>query len=162
MTHYEDMSQDSKVWIYQSNREFRDAEVDAIRKRMKEFMEDWAAHGQQLNAFGDVYYNRFVVVFVNEIEVQATGCSIDKSVHLIKEICETFDVDLFDRLTITYLKGLDVYACNKQEFQQKVESGEIDDKTLIFNNLVNTKALFETEWKVSLKDHFLSKEIGVN
>lgn len=161
MTHYEDMPQDSKVWIYQSNREFRDPEVDAIRKRMKEFMEDWAAHGQQLKAFGDVYYNHFVVIVVNEIEVQATGCSIDKSVHLIKEICETFDVDLFDRLTITYMKGLDVFACDKTTFLQKAESGEIDDKTLIFNNLVNTKTLFETAWKVPLKDHFLSKGIGV-
>lgn len=162
MTHYEDMPQDSKVWIYQSNREFRDSEVDAIRKRMKEFMEDWAAHGKQLNAFGDVYYNRFVVIVVNEIEVQATGCSIDKSVHLIKEICETFDVDLFDRLSIAYMKGLDVYACDKTTFQQKVENGEVDDKTLLFNNLVNTKALFETEWKVPLKDHFLSKNISIN
>jgi len=161
MTHYEDMPQDSKVWIYQSNREFRDAEVDAIRKRMKEFMEDWAAHGEKLNAFGDVYYNRFVVIVVNEIEVQATGCSIDKSVHLIKEICKTFDVDLFDRLSITYMKGLDVFACDKAIFQQKIESGEINGKTLVFNNLVNTKALFETEWKVPLTDHFLSKGVSV-
>lgn len=157
MTHYDDMPLESKLWIYQSDRDFRDAEVQGIRQRMREFMEDWSAHGNMLKAFGDVYFNRFLVVMVDEKVAVASGCSIDKSVHLIKEISSAFEVNLFDRLSIAYMQGLDVFVVSKAEFQQKVDSGEINENTLVFNNLVNTKSTFESQWKTPLKEHYLYK-----
>jgi len=159
MTYYEDMPLESKVWIYQSDRDFRDAEVQGIRQRMREFMEEWSAHGDNLKAFGDVYYNRFLVIMVDESVTVASGCSIDKSVHLIKEISNAFDVDLFDRLPVAYMQGSDVHVVSKKEFLTKVDNSELDEQTLIFNNLVNTKSTFETLWKVPLKEHYLSKVV---
>lgn len=159
MTYYEDMPLESKVWIYQSDRDFRDAEVQGIRQRMREFMEEWSAHGDNLKAFGDVYYNRFLVIMVDESVTVASGCSIDKSVHLIKEISNAFDVDLFDRLPVAYMQGSDVHVVSKKEFLTKMDNSELDEQTLIFNNLVNTKSTFETLWKVPLKEHYLSKVV---
>ncbi len=159
MTYYDDMPFESKVWIYQSDRDFRDAEVQGIRQRMREFMEEWSAHGNALKAFGDVYYNRFLVVMVDESVEVASGCSIDKSVHLIKEISAAFEVNLFDRLSIAYMQGSDVFVVSKAEFQQKVDKGEINEQTLVFNNLVNTKATFENMWKIPLKEHYLFKVV---
>jgi len=159
MTYYDDMPLESKVWIYQSDRDFRDGEVQGIRQRMREFMEDWTAHGNALKAFGDVYYNRFLVIMVDESVEVASGCSIDKSVHLIKEISSAFEVNLFDRLTVTYMQGSEVFAVSKAEFQQKIENGELNENTLVFNNLVNTKTTFETMWKIPLKEHYLFKVV---
>jgi len=160
MSYYDDMPFESKVWIYQSDRDFRDAEVQGIRQRMREFMEDWSAHGNQLKAFGDVYYNRFLVIMVDENVEVASGCSIDKSVHLIKEISTAFEVDLFDRLSVAYMVGSDVFVVSKATFQQKIDSGELDENTTLFNNLVNTKTTFENMWKIPLKDHYLSKVLA--
>jgi len=160
MTYYDDMPFESKVWIYQSDRDFRDAEVQGIRQRMREFMEDWTAHGNTLKAFGDVYYNRFLVIMVDESIAVASGCSIDKSVHLVKEISSAFEVNLFDRLSIAYMQGSDVFVVSKAEFQQKMESKELNENTVVFNNLVNTKTTFENMWKVPLKEHYLFKVVA--
>lgn len=160
MTYYDDMPNESKVWIYQSDRDFRDAEVQGIRQRLREFMENWTAHGNSLKAFGDVYYNRFLVIMVDESMATASGCSIDKSVHLIKEISSAFEVNLFDRLSIAYMQGSDVFVVSKAHFQQKVDSGELNENTVVFNNLVNTKTTFENMWKVPFKEHYLFK-VGV-
>ncbi len=152
MTYYSDMPDHSKVWIYQSSRAFRDVEVQGIRHRIKEFISDWKAHGEDLKAFGDVYYNQFIVIIVDEAQAKASGCSIDSSVHFIKEIEATFEVNLFDRLTIAVMLGQDIHLMEKTEFKSRILSGEIDENTIVFNNMVANKEAFETKWKIPVKD----------
>jgi len=155
MTYYDDMPANSKVWVYQSNRPFRDVEVQGIRHKLREFILEWTAHGAKLKAFGDVYYNQFIVVMVDEAQATASGCSIDASVHFIKEIEKTFDVDLFDRLTVAYMQGQEVILSSKDDVKQKMNQGEISEDTIIFNNLVNNKDAFESKWKIPLKESWV-------
>ena len=78
-------SPQSKVWVYQSNREFTASETEEIKKIGLLFTRDWTAHGSQLNASLDILYNRFIVVMVDENDASASGCSIDKSLAFIKK-----------------------------------------------------------------------------
>jgi len=156
MTYYDDMPANSKVWVYQSDRPFRDVEVQGIRHKLKEFILEWTAHGAKLKAFGDVYYNQFIVVMVDEAQAEASGCSIDASVHFIKEIEKTFEVNLFDRLTVAYMQGQDVLLSSKDEVKSKISQGEISEDTIIFNNMVKDKDAFETNWKIPLKESWVN------
>lgn len=160
MTYYDDMPANSKVWVYQSDRPFRDVEVQGIRHKLKEFMLEWTAHGAALKAFGDVYYNQFIVIMVDEAQAQASGCSIDASVHFIKEIESTFEVDLFDRLTVAYMKGQEVLISSKDDVKVKLTQGEISADTIIFNNMVNDKDDFETNWKIPLKESWVNNLVA--
>ena len=47
------MPADSRIWIYQSNREFTNAEETQIEKLTKDFLESWTAHNQELKASFD-------------------------------------------------------------------------------------------------------------
>lgn len=156
MTFYDDMPANSRVWVYQSDRPFRDAEVQGIRHKLKEFILEWTAHGAKLKAFGDVYYNQFIVIMVDEAQAEASGCSIDASIHFIKEIETTFEVDLFDRLTVAYMKGQEVLISSKDDVKVKLTQGEISTDTIIFNNMVNDKDAFETNWKIPLKESWVN------
>ena len=49
-TPFENLPEDSKIWIYQSNRKLTDDEVTAITAKCQEFVENWAAHGTSLEA----------------------------------------------------------------------------------------------------------------
>jgi len=40
----------------------------------------WTAHNNQLKAKGEIRYNRFLILIVDESQAGASGCSIDKSV----------------------------------------------------------------------------------
>ena len=151
MTFYQDMPENSKVWIYQSNRPFREVEVDGIRHKLKTFLENWQAHGNNLIAFGDVYYSQFVVLMVDEKEAKASGCSIDTSVHFIEELGKIYEVDFFDRLSIAYVFENQVKVVSKNEFKQLLKSGELSNETIVFNNLIKNKLEFENKWKIPVK-----------
>jgi hypothetical protein len=75
-------SPDSKVWIYQSNRVFTEAENKLILDKATSFISDWTAHGKLLKASINSYYNRFLVLMVDETQANASGCGIDKSAAL--------------------------------------------------------------------------------
>jgi hypothetical protein len=42
-----------------------------------------------------------------------------------------------------------------------LENGKINDDTIVFNNLVSTKAEFETNWETPLKDSPFAKFMKV-
>ena len=56
-TPFENLPEDSKIWIYQSNRKLTDDEVTEITKKCQEFVENWAAHGTSLEASFLLKYN---------------------------------------------------------------------------------------------------------
>ena len=83
---FEELPEDSKIWIYQSNRKLSDDEVTTIDTKCQEFVENWAAHGTSLEASFLLKYNRFIIFGVNQEVQQTTGCSIDASVHFIQQL----------------------------------------------------------------------------
>lgn len=146
------LQKDSRVWIYQSSRRFTKAEVEIIRHKLREFTLDWTSHNNKLKAQGDVYYERFVVLMVDEKEAGASGCSIDKSVYFIQELEREFGVDMFDRMNFAFEKNGEIQTAHKEEFQALYQDGLINDDTIIFNNLVSSKGEFEEGWKIRLGD----------
>jgi hypothetical protein len=81
---FDSLPEESKIWIYQSNRKFSDEEIQEIEKDLTSFLEDWSAHGQQLEASFVTKYNRFIIIAVNQEVQAATGCSIVLLLHLFK------------------------------------------------------------------------------
>ncbi|HTM99820.1 MAG TPA: hypothetical protein VL088_13785 [Pedobacter sp.] len=145
-------SPQSKIWIYQSNRAFSPEEVNAIQQKLAEFTAQWKAHGHQLKAKAEIRYNFFIVLIVDQDSANATGCSIDSSVRVIKEIEQTYGVDLFDRFNMAYKIDDEVYVNSKEDFETLITIKKITPDTMVFNNLVQTLAEYETKWEVPLAE----------
>ncbi|RZK42485.1 MAG: ABC transporter ATPase [Pedobacter sp.] len=145
-------SPQSKVWIYQSNRAFSNEEAAAIQQKLDAFTEQWKAHGHQLKAKAEIPYNFFIVLIVDQDIANTTGCSIDSSVRLIKEIESEYQVDLFDRFNIAYKIGDTVHVNSKEDFETLVTIKKITAETIVFNNLVQTLAEYESKWEVPLSE----------
>ncbi|HMI02354.1 MAG TPA: hypothetical protein VK541_07735 [Pedobacter sp.] len=141
-------SPQSRVWVYQSDRAFSNAEVKTIQQQLDEFSAQWKAHGQQLNAKAQVLYNFFIVFIVDEASAGVTGCSIDSSVRIIKEIEQAYQVDLFNRFNIAYKLDDRVIVVNKEDFETLVNIKAIGPKTIVFNNMIQSLQEFETKWEV--------------
>jgi hypothetical protein len=146
------ISENSRIWIYQSNRELQPVEQEQIQRGLNAFTSQWLAHGHQLTALAEIRYHRFIILMVDEDRAGATGCSIDKSVNLMKEIEDEFKVSLFDRFNIAYRDGDAIKSCSRAEFENLISSGTINENTLVFNNLVPTVRELNTQWEVPLKD----------
>ena len=151
------MPNEARIWVYQSNRLLSNAEVSGIKKSGIEFIADWAAHGAALKASFAVLYSRFIIIAVDEKQALASGCSIDKSVKFIKALEQQFDLNLFDRLQVAYRKGDEILACHLNEFEKLATQGAVNGSTVVFNNMITTKASFDKEWEVPLANSWQKK-----
>jgi hypothetical protein len=152
MLTFNEMPGHSKVWIYQSDRNFTDLEIAEIKKKSAMFLLDWSSHGNMMLATIDVLYNRFLVVLVDENAASASGCGIDKSVRFMQQIEKDYLVNLFDRLLVTFRDENNIIRGTKlQEFEKLVEKGALNENTIVFNNLVGTKEEMQTKWEVPMK-----------
>ncbi len=145
-------SPSSKVWIYQSNKEFSTEELVWLQKQLFHFTEQWTAHNQQLVAKSEIRYKRFIILMVDETAAGASGCSIDKSVHFMQEIERTLGVNLFDRLQFAYKNEEKIVVVNRSEMELNIENGIVTKNTIVFNNLVTTKAALDNQWEIPLAE----------
>ncbi|MBK8493288.1 MAG: hypothetical protein IPL49_21000 [Saprospirales bacterium] len=146
MVTYKDLPPDAKVWIYQSNRPFTDAELKELEPQIQTFADEWVSHNVKLKSFGAVYLHRFIVLMVDENQAGASGCSIDRSVYFPKLVERNFGVELFDRQTFAFRQGDEVRTVPSHEFARLYQSGAINDETLVFDNLVSNKETFDKAW----------------
>ncbi|MBP8793684.1 MAG: ABC transporter ATPase [Lutibacter sp.] len=147
---FESLANSSKVWIYQSNREFSSHEGEIIKDKIESFVANWNRHGDDLNASYKIVYNQFIVLAVDEDSEGISGCSIDSSVNLIKQLEKEFDIDLTNRLNISFKDGETINVVNMGDFQKYVQQGKVTAETIVFNNMVTTKGDFESNWEVSV------------
>jgi hypothetical protein len=157
MNTIKNMPPDARVWVYQSNKALSDTELNSLEAEGEKFVSNWSAHGAALNASFDVLYNRFIVIAVDEKQALASGCSIDKSVHFIKQIEQQFGLNLFDRMQVAYKSGAEIAACSLAEFEKLAAEKKVNEDTIVFNNMINTKAAFDTEWEVPVKNSWQSR-----
>ncbi len=151
------MPSNARVWVYQSNRILSEIELKAIENSGLTFINKWTAHGASLKASFDVLYNRFVVIAVDEAQALASGCSVDKSVHFVKELEQQLQLNFFDRMQVVYRKGNELASCSLSEFEKLASQNLVNESTIVFNNMVNNKTAFDTEWEVPLKQSWQSR-----
>ena len=149
---FEKMPDSSRIWIYQSNREFSGEEVNVIILNAKNFIDNWTRHGDDLKGSFTIVYNRFVVIAVDENFANVSGCSIDASVRFIKQLQSELNVDLLNKLNIAFKTNDDVNSVSLNDFRSFIANDKITQDTIVFNNLVDTKADFESKWEVPAKE----------
>ncbi|MBI5913818.1 MAG: hypothetical protein HY842_00435 [Bacteroidetes bacterium] len=146
MSDFQTLPASTRVWIYQSNRPFRAEDVPQLKEQVDRFAQNWVSHNRQLRAHGDVLHGQFVVLMVDESLADASGCSIDKSVYFLKQVENAYGVDLFDRMTFTWMDGDKVKTADSTTFSKLYSEGKITGDTLVFDNLVQTKGELEEKW----------------
>lgn len=154
---FEDLPDDSRIWIYQSNRKFSDAEIMTLQNHLSEFLTEWTAHGASLEAAFEIKHQRFIVIGLNQANASASGCSIDASVHFIQQLEKEFDVDLLDKMNVTYYTGEYLAFKPLNEFKAMAKAKAISKNTIVFNNLVNTKEEYLENWEVPAAESWHSR-----
>jgi hypothetical protein len=148
LTDFNSLPDESRVWIYQANRPFKEEELDVLKPKLDEFLKQWTAHGQDLNAAYDLPYNRFIVLGLDQSVAGASGCSIDSSVHFIQEVEKEFQIDLMDKMNVTYKNGAFVAHKDLIDFRKMAKAKSVSDKTIVFNNLVQSVGEYRENWEV--------------
>lgn len=154
---FETLPEESRIWIYQSNRKFSEEEITEIEESLKAFLESWAAHGAALEASYQLKYNRFIIIAINQEVQAATGCSIDASVQFIQALEQKFSVDLLDKMNVTFKLGEHIAYKTLIDFKKMAKEKAVSANTVVFNNLVNTVGEWQDYWEVPAGESWHSR-----
>lgn len=149
---YNSLPDTARVWVYQSDRSFKESELEVIQKEATEFINSWTRHGDDLKGGYTVLYNQFLILAIDESFANASGCSIDSSVRFIKKLETELKVDLMNKLNISFKDGENINIVSLADFQKYAKAGQISAETIVFNNMVQTKGEIATKWEVPAKE----------
>lgn len=150
-TEYKNLQNNSRVWIYQSNRVFTHKEIEFVTEKATDFINNWTRHGDDLKGSFTIKYHQFLVLAVDENFNNVSGCSIDASVRFVQQLEQSLQLDLMDKMNITFKDGENINLIKLSQFQEFVKSKKINEETIVFNNLIATKEDFENNWEVPVK-----------
>ncbi|MCL5127938.1 MULTISPECIES: ABC transporter ATPase [unclassified Algibacter] len=151
------LPEESRVWIYQANRSFNEQELEEIHDKLNVFIENWTAHGSDLQSGYTIKYKRFIIIGVNQSMSQASGCSIDASVRFIQQLEKDYNVDLMDKMNVSYKQGEYVAYKTLIDFRKMAKDKAVSKNTIVFNNLVATVGEFKENWEVPASESWHSR-----
>ena len=154
---FHSLPETSRIWIYQCNRTFSDAEIEEVESLTQEFLTQWTAHGADLKAGFEIPYNRFLVIGLDQSINSASGCSIDASVHFIQHLEQRFQVDLLDKMNVSFKQGEYVAYKSLKDFKKMAKEKAVSKNTVVFNNLVATKQEYLEHWEVPASESWHSR-----
>ncbi|WCO00928.1 ABC transporter ATPase [Psychroserpens ponticola] len=151
------LPEESRVWIYQANRSFSEQEISEIGDKLNIFIENWTAHGSDLQSGFMIKYKRFIIIALNQKLQNATGCSIDASVHFIQQLEKDYNVDLMDKMNVSYKQGDYIAYKTLLDFKKMAKDKAVSKNTIVFNNMVINIAEFNENWEVPASESWHSR-----
>ncbi|MBS1687839.1 MAG: hypothetical protein JSS96_03880 [Bacteroidetes bacterium] len=155
-----DFPDNARVWVYQSSRPFVEKEEIEINEQLHQFYAHWQAHGAAVKGWAKLLYRQFVVIMADETDVEVSGCSTDSSVRVIKSLERQYDVNFFDRMTITFLRNDKAEMLPFNQVQYAIDKGFVTKDTYLFNNIVTNKKDLMEQWLVPLSESWLANRVS--
>lgn len=151
---------ESRIWIYGAERALTAAETITVRTRLQEFVASWVSHRQELKAAADVLHNRFIIVAVDETQAEASGCSIDGSVHFLQELGAELGVDFFNRMKFSYRdKNGEIQTISRDEFKFMYKNEQLENTTPVFDTLIKEMGELRQIFERPLEDSWHSRMV---
>ena len=90
------------------------------------------------------------------------GTAQDNSIKLMKQLGEELEVDFLNRMIQSYRKNGKVEIVEMNDFSTLLANNEIDENTIVYNNMVTTKIDFDNNWEVPLKNSWHKQLLEVS
>ena len=154
---FEQLSIHSKVWIYASQAPLTNEQSSIISEELKLFTDAWQAHGVALKASYEIKHNHFIVIGVDESHHSPSGCSIDKSVQVIKSIESQLKIDLMNRLVVYVLENNAVKTYAAGKLSSVIQEGLLHIDSQVFDNTITSLEKYKTEWLKPAQETWLQR-----
>jgi|TARA_R110000822_G_scaffold213470_1_gene348697 hypothetical protein len=154
---FEEIPEDAKVWVYPSSRKFYPNEIEALEEKVKTFVESWKSDDATFKASFKFLYNRFIILTADDIATELSNADIDASVSFILTLQETYEVALLDRMNVCFKQGEHVQYKDLKDFKKLLKNKALTGKSIIFDNLVNTKQDFDNFWEIGIEESWYNR-----
>ncbi len=154
---FQNFPTDAKVWIYAVPQAISQASIEEIKNKLNGFLLSWNAHGAALIADYAIVENHFIILAVNETQAKASGCSIDSSVKIMRDISTLIKQDVLERALVYYQNESDgaIKNIHFSKLEQALSTSLLNENTLIYDNTIHTLEQLRTQWKTQLKNTWM-------
>jgi hypothetical protein len=156
---FENLPPHSRIWVYQADRKLTEYEVKQVSADFQAFCEGWEAHGQPLQTSFQLLLNQFLVLAVDEGIHHASGCSIDGSVRVLKNL-QNHGINFLDASRIAFQINDEIKLFSRLELKPLFTSSYLSSQTITFNNLVTTKGDWEIKWRIPVEKSWMAKYLA--
>ena len=146
-----------KLWVFPSNRKFYPQEISELKEQIEAFLNNWTHNGEGLNCAYQLKYDRFIIVTVDDSKISLSLEAHDKLVTLIQNLENKLKVILLDKINVCYKQGEFVQYKDLKEFKQLIKNKGVSEKTIVFDNMITTKAALEQDWEINIMDSWLGR-----
>lgn len=153
---FNSLSEEAKVWVYPSSRKFYPQEIDELKEKLQSFVEAWKQDDADFKASFELKYDRFIV-FSAEEDAQLTNADIDQQVAFILQLQQEYEVELLDKMNVCFKQGEFIQYKDVKEFKTLLKKKSVSAKTVVFDNLVQTKGELENYWEVPITESWYNR-----
>lgn len=154
---FQNLPDTSRVWVFQAEKPIPQSEIERLYPEVKQFIEEWTSHQATVRASFEFQYDYFLIVAVDEAQVGASGCSIDKMFRFVQSMESNLGVSLLGKQRIALLKNNSIRTFSLPELKSKIKSGEIQTDETYFDLLVTDKSSLSKDWIKPLSSGWLAK-----
>ncbi|GGG94677.1 hypothetical protein GCM10011416_10100 [Polaribacter pacificus] len=154
---YSEISEDAKVWVYPSSRKFYPKELEPIEEKIQQFIAGWKADDENFKASYKFVHQRFIILVADTENSPLSISEIDASVAFIIALQEEFGVELLDKMNVCFKQGEFVQYKELKEFKKLLKNKAVTAKTIVFDNLINTKHDLENHWEISIEESWYGR-----
>ncbi|WP_420551697.1 ABC transporter ATPase [Tenacibaculum aiptasiae] len=149
------LSEEAKVWIYPSSRKFYPQEIEGLKEKLKTFSEKWKSEEDFKVSF-ELRYNRFIIFSVED-NIQLSNAEIDKQVAFVLQLQQEYDIELLDKMNVCFKQGEYTQYKELKDFKKLIKNKSVTGKTIVFDNLVQTKHELDNYWEVPITESWYSR-----
>lgn len=153
---FSSLSETSRVWIYQANRELSSNEITEIKQLTIEYLNSWTAHGKPIRNSFEIRYNRFLVIAADD-DQYIGGCSLDDLGRFIQVLEQKYNINLLDKMNVSFRKEEEIYYVPLIDFKKMAQQKLVSNETIVFNNLVSNLYEYQHFWETPAFDSWHSR-----
>lgn len=154
---FNQMPASSRIWIYQAARAFSSSEEEIVKSTLRNFCQGWNTHGNQMPSSFEILEQQILILAVDESNLGSSGCSIDSSVKILRELENKIQINLTDQGKVSYKTDKGSIAVTPAlGIKSKVIEGEISSATALINPLIQRKEELDSLW-ISAEKSWLNK-----
>jgi hypothetical protein len=154
---FEQLPTNSRIWVYQSDAALTEEQEQMVNSTLREFCDQWVAHGDPLRTSFKIDRKHFIILGVDEDASAPSGCSIDTSVRMLKDLNTRIGVDFLDRSFVTFLINGQIQQIPVGELKKAFSDGTLGASTPAFHTLAPSKAVYERDWILPAGKTWLAK-----
>lgn len=153
LVNYNDLSPEAKVWVYPSSRKFYPQELTPIKNKIENFINNQKDEIKICYLF---LYDRFIIFLIDQNNSSINNY-IEKQVSFILNLQQEYKVTLLDKMNICFKQGEFIQYKEVKDLKKLVKNKSLSSKTIVFDNLIQTKAELESYWEVPITKSWYSR-----